>query len=175
MWIYIILGIVAVSLVYVVVTYHRFIKLSIKVKEAFATMDVYLKKRWNLIPGIVLTITGYIKYERETLEEVIRIRSGVYDMMSSNDKIYTNEQLSMDISKIMMVAEKYPDLKTNQNFLDLSTQLSNVENDIADAGKYYNTAVRIINLKIQMFPSSMVATLFRFKVQRMFEASRYTT
>jgi len=171
MWIYIISGIVALSLIYAFATYNTLIRLSIKVMEAFATMDVYLKKRWDLIPRIVLTVTGYIKYERETLDEVIRIRSGIYDMMSPNDKIYTNEKLNTDISKIMMVAEKYPDLKTNQNFLDLSTQLSEVENDIADAGKYYNTMALIINNNMQMFPNNMVATLFRFKACRMFEAA----
>ena len=171
MWIYIISGIVALLLLYVLVTYNSFISLSNRVKEAFATMDVYLKKRWDLIPNIVQAVKRYAKHEKDTLEEVIRIRSGIYYMMSQNDKIYTNEQLRTDISKIMMVAENYPDLKANQNFLDLSTQLSNVENDIANARKYYNAAVRIINSKIQMFPSCMVAALFRFEEGRMFEAS----
>ena len=105
-------------LLYVLVTYNSFISLSNNVKEAFATMDVYLKKRWDLIPAIVQTVKAYAKHEKDTLEEVIRIRSGIYDMMSQNDKIYTNEQLRTDISKIMMVAEKYPDLKANENFLD---------------------------------------------------------
>ena len=92
-------------------------------------------------------------------------------MMSPNDKIYTSELLKTDISKIMMVAENYPDLKANENFLDLSMQLSTIENEIANARKYYNAAVRIINIKIRMFPSNMVAALFRFKESRMFETS----
>ena len=171
MWIYLISGIVIILLYYTLVTYNSFIRLSNRVKEAFATMDVYLKKRWDLIPSLVQTVKAYAKHEKETLEEVIRIRSGIYDMMSPNDKIYTNEQLKSDISKIMMVAENYPDLKANQNFLDLSAQLSDVENDIANARKYYNAVVRIINNKIQMFPSNIVAALFRIKVGRMFEAS----
>ena len=171
MWIYLISGIVIILLYYTLVTYNSFISLSNNVKEAFATMDVYLKKRWDLIPAIVQTVKGYAKHEKDTLEEVIRIRSGVYDMMSQSDKIYTNEQLRSDISKIMMVAEKYPDLKANENFLDLSKQLSNVENDIANARKYYNAVVRIINNKIRMFPSNMIAALFRFKEERMFEAT----
>jgi len=171
MWIYLISGIVIILLYYTLVTYNSFIRLSNRVKEAFATMDVYLKKRWDLIPSLVQTVKAYAKHEKETLEEVIRIRSGIYDMMSPNDKIYTNEQLKSDISKIMMVAENYPDLKANQNFLDLSAQLSDVENDIANARKYYNATVRIINNKIQMFPSNMVAVMFRFKEGRMFEAS----
>ena len=169
--IYIISGIVALSLLYILVTYNSFIRLSNSVKEAFATMDVYLKKRWDLIPAIVQTVKGYAKHEKDTLEEVVRIRSGVYDMMSQDDKIYTNEKLRGDISKIMMVAEKYPDLKANENFLDLSRQLSSVENDIANARKYYNAVVRIINNKIQMFPSNMIAALFSFKKEKMFEAA----
>ena len=171
MWIYIVSGIVVLSLLYVLIAYNSFIRLSNRVKEAFATMDVYLKKRWDLIPSIVQTVKAYAKHEKDTLEEVIRIRSGIYDMMSQNDKIYTNEQLRADISKIMVVAERYPDLKANQNFLDLSAQLSNVENDIANARKHYNAVVRIINIKIQMFPSNMVAAMFRFKKGKMFEAA----
>ena len=170
-WTYAILGTVALLLLYVIVSYNSFISLSNRVKEAFATMDVYLKKRWDLIPSLVQTVKGYAKHEKDTLEEVIRIRSGIYDMMSPNDKIYTSELLKTDVSKIMMVAENYPDLKANENFLDLSMQLSTIENEIANARKYYNAAVRIINIKIRMFPSNMVAALFRFKESRMFEAS----
>jgi len=170
-WTYAILGTVALLLLYVIVSYNSFISLSNRVKEAFATMDVYLKKRWDLIPGLVQTVKGYAKHEKDTLEALIRTRSGIYEMMSPNDKLYTNEQLKTDISKIMMVAENYPDLKANENFLDLSMQLSTIENEIANARKYYNAAVRIINIKIRMFPSNMVAALFRFKESRMFETS----
>ena len=170
-WTYAILGTVALLLLYVIVSYNSFISLSNRVKEAFATMDVYLKKRWDLIPCLVQTVKGYAKHEKDTLEALIRIRSGIYEMMSPNDKLYTNEQLKTDISKIMMVAENYPDLKANENFLDLSMQLSTIENEIANARKYYNAAVRIINIKIRMFPSNMVAALFRFKESRMFETS----
>ena len=167
--IYILAGIATISLLYILVTYNHFIKLNNSVKETFATMDVYLKKRWDLIPCIVQTAKEYAKHEKDTLEEVIRIRSGIYDMMSPNDKIYTNEQLTTDISKIMQVAEKDPYLKANRNFLDLSTQLSDIENDIANARTYYNGAASVINAKIRMFPGNMFAALFRFKVSRLFE------
>ena len=170
LWIYILTGIVVLSLFYILVTYYSLIRLNFNVKESFAGMDVYLKKRWDLIPDLVQMVKRYAKHEKDTLEEVIRIRSGIYDMMSPDDKIYTNEQLRTDISKIMAIVEKYPDLKANQNFLDLSTQLSSVENYIADTRMFYNAAARIINSNIRMFPNNMVAKMFHFKKVRMFEA-----
>ena len=167
-WIYILSGTVTSSLFYVLVTYSSLFRLSNKVKDAFAAMDVYLKKRWDLIPCVIKTVNGYAKHERDTLDDIIRIRSGIYDMMSPNDKIYTNEKLRTDISKIMMAAERYPDLKANQNYLDLCTKLSIIENEIANTREHYNEAAKVINLKIQIFPNSLVAALFRFKERRMF-------
>ena len=169
-WIYILSGTVTSSLFYVLVTYSSLIRLSNKVKDAFAAMDVYLKKRWDLIPCIIKTVNGYAKHERDTLDDIIRIRSGIYEMMSPNDKIYTNEKLRTDISKIMMAAERYPDLKANQNYLDLCTKLSIIENEIANTREHYNEAAKVINLKIQIFPNSLVAAMFRFKERRMFES-----
>ncbi len=171
MWVYVVIGIVALLLIYSFVLYNSLIKLSNKVKEAFATMDVYLKKRWDLIPNIVETVKGYAKHEKETLENIINLRNGAYEKMSTNDKIDTNEQLTADISKLMMLAENYPDLKANQNFLDLSTQLSKVEEDIANSRKYYNAVVRNMNDKVQMFPSNIFAGLFGFKENKFFESS----
>ena len=167
---YILLGTVALLLIYVVVTYNSLIRLSNKVREAFATMDVYLKKRWDLIPNIVEAVKGYARHEKETFENVTKLRNSAYHKMSTNDKIDLNEQLSAGMSRLMMVAEKYPDLKANENFLDLSKQLSKVEDDIANARKYYNAVVRNLNNAIQMFPSNIIAGLFNFKEQKMFEA-----
>ena len=134
-------------------------------------MDVYLKKRWDLIPNIVETVKGYAKHESETLENVIRLRNSAYDNMSDNEKIKTNEALSSGINKIMALAESYPDLKANENFRDLSNQLTKIEDDIANSRKYYNGVVRIINNKTEMFPSNIFAKLFGFKSKEMFEAA----
>lgn len=171
MWIYILIGVIAVLLIYVLVMYNSFIKLNNRVNEAFSTMDVYLKKRWDLIPNIVETVKGYAKHEKETLEGVIELRNDAYDKMSTNDKISTNEKLTDGISKIMLLAESYPDLKANQNFLNLSTQLTKVEDDIANSRKYYNAIVRIFNNKVQMFPSNILAGMFGYKKNKMFEAN----
>lgn len=171
MLIYIILLIIILIIIYAFALYNKFVKLNNKVKEAFSTMDVYLKKRWDLIPNIVETVKGYAKHEKDTLEEVVELRNSTYDKMSDDEKIKTNEQLSSDISKIMVLAEAYPDLKANENFKNLSKELSKVEDDIANSRKYYNGVVRIYNNKVEMFPSNIFARLFGYKSKSMFEAS----
>lgn len=124
-----------------------------------------------MIPNIVETVKGYAKHEKDTLESVINLRNSTYDNMSMNDKINTNESLTSGISKLMMLAESYPDLKANQGFLDLSSQLTKVEEDIANSRKYYNAVVRNLNDKVKMFPSNIVAKLFGYKTEKMFEAN----
>ena len=171
MWIYIIIAIIVLILIYFGVTYNSFVKLNNTVKEAFSTMDVYLKKRWDLIPNIVETVKGYAKHEKSTLKEIIELRNSTYDNMSANEKVDVNNKLSQGINKLMAIAEAYPDLKANENFKDLSQQLTKVEDDIANSRKYYNGAVRIFNDKVQMFPSNIVAGILGFKEQKMFEAS----
>ena len=171
MWIYIIMAIIVLIIIYAFALYNSFVKLNNKVKEAFSTMDIYLKKRWDLIPNIVETVKGYAKHEKDTLTEVVELRNSAYDKMSDDEKIKTNEQLSSGVSKIMALAEAYPDLKANENFKDLSKELSKVEDDIANSRKYYNGVVRIYNNKVEMFPSNIFAGLFGYKSKAMFEAS----
>ena len=133
-------------------------------------MDVYLKKRWDLIPNIVEAVKGYARHEKETLENVAKLRNCVYNNLSESDKIDVNQKLTDGMSRLMVVVEKYPDLKANQNFLDLSKQLSKIEDDIAFSRKYYNAVVKNMNNKVQMFPSNIIAGIFNFNVQKMFEA-----
>lgn len=171
MWIYIIIAIIILIIVYAFALYNSFVKLNNKVQEAFSTMDVYLKKRWDLIPNIVETVKGYAKHEKDTLKEVVELRNSTYDKMSDEEKIKTNEQLSSGINKIMALVEAYPDLKANENFKDLSNQLTKVEDDIANSRKYYNGIVRIYNNKVEMFPSNIFANIFGYKSKAMFEAS----
>jgi len=164
-----IIGIVVVLLIvcWVIGTYNGLIKGRIVVDEAFATMDVYLKKRYDLIPNLVETVKGYASHEKETLEKVISLRTGSYDAMTPEEKIQNGAQISKMIPQIMAVAEQYPDLKANQNFMDLSHNLNETEDDIANARKYYNGAV--YNMKVQMFPGSLIAGLFHFETKKMFE------
>ena len=169
--IYLIIGVIALLVIYVLVTYNGFVKIKNRVEEAFSTMDVYLKKRWDLIPNIVETVKGYAKHEKSTLSEVIKLRNGAYDDMSNDEKIKANQQLSKGITKIMALAEQYPDLKANENFKDLSAQLTKIEDEIANSRKYYNGTVREFNDKVQMFPSNIVAMIFGYKAKEMFEAN----
>ena len=171
MWLYIIIAIIIILLLLVFTTYNSFVKLSNGVKEAFSTMDVYLKKRWDLIPNIVETVKGYAKHEKETLEGVIKLRNGAYDKMSDDEKIKANQELSKGITKIMALVESYPDLKANENFKDLNNQLTKAEDEIANSRKYYNGTVREYNNKVQMFPSNIVAMIFGYKTKNMFEVN----
>ena len=165
---YIIIGVVIVIIIYIFVSYNSFIKLNNKVKEAFSTMDVYLKKRWDLIPNLVEVVKGCAKYEENTLKEVIQLRNCTYDEMSNDEKIKTNIELTKSVNKIIALVEDYPDLKANDNFQDLSKQLVQVEDDIANSRKYYNGVIRIFNNKVEMFPNNVVANLFGYKVKNMF-------
>ena len=171
MWLWIILAVIILIIIYAFILYNNFISLDNKVKEAFSTMDVHLKKRWDLIPNLVETVKGYAKYEEETLTRVTKLRNNVYNEMTNDEKIINNEELSSDVSKIMALKEAYPELKANENFIDLSNKLTKIEDDIANARKYYNGTVRIYNNKVQMFPNNIFAKIFNYKTKRMFEAS----
>jgi LemA protein len=171
MEVYVIIGVAVVILILFIIMLNSFVKLNNKVSEAFATMDVYLKKRWDLIPNLVETVKGYAKHEKETLEEVIRMRSGDYDILDDDEKIRANERITRGISRIMALAESYPKLKANENFLNLSKELTRTEDEIAQSRKYYNATVRQYNNKVQMFPSNIIAKLFGYKTKKMFEAS----
>jgi LemA protein len=168
---YIVIGVAALLLVYVLASYNSLVNLRNRVQEAFATMDVYMKKRWDLIPNIVESVKGYAKHEKETLESIVNLRSNAYDKMAQDDKIAADGQITGALSKLMALAESYPDLKANQNFMQLSTELSKVEEDIANSRKYYNAVVRNYNNAVQMFPSNIVSAIFGFKEMAMFETA----
>ena len=161
----IIAAVVAVPLliigIYVGATYNALVKLKNSVEEAFSTMDVYLKKRWDLIPNIVESVKGYAKHEAQTLQNVISARNMRYTDMTEEQKLQANTELARGLAAIHVLAEQYPDLKANQNFLDLNNQLQRTEEDIANARKYYNA-------KTEMFPSSIVANMFKFGKRQMF-------
>ena len=171
MVLYVVIGIVVIIAIYVLSQYNSLVKTNNIVKEAFSTMDVYLKKRWDLIPNLVEVVKGYAKHEKETFNEITALRTNSYDSMSMIKKIDVNEQLTQGISKIMSISENYPELKANENFLQLSRDLTKIEDEIANSRKYYNGTVRILNNKVQMFPSNVVASAFGFKYANMFEAS----
>lgn len=171
MVLYVIIATIVVLVIYVIAQYNAFVKTNNIVKEAFSTMDVYLKKRWDLIPNLVEVVKGYAKHEKETFSQITSLRTNSYDSMPMDKKINVNEQLGQGITKIMAIAENYPELKANENFSKLSANLTEIEDEIANSRKYYNGAVRELNNKIQMFPSNIVAGMFGFKQANMFEAN----
>lgn len=132
-------------------------------------MDVYLKKRYDLIPNLVETVKGYAKHESETLEKVVAARNMAQSAGTIEEKIEGEKNLTGTLKTLFAVAESYPDLKANTNFLDLQEQLKSVENDIANARKYYNGVVKQFNNKCEMFPSNILAGIFHFTRKPMFE------
>ena len=168
---YIILGVVIVISVFVFTTYNSLVNLRNNVNEAFSTMDVYLKKRWDLIPNIVKTVKGYAEHETNTLKEVVEARNSAYNNMNTNDKVDINNKMSREVSRLMLLGEAYPELKANANFQELAKQLTKIEDEIANSRKYYNGTVRLMNNKIEMFPSNIVASILGFKTYKMFEAN----
>lgn len=164
----VVIALIAIIGIYIGATYNSFVKGQNSVEEAFSTMDVYLKKRWDLIPNIVASVKGYAKHEAETLEKVISARNIGYGAMTTEQKIEANNELTRSLASFNAVAEQYPDLKANQNFMDLNAQLKRTEEDIANSRKFYNAVVKSFNNKVQMFPSSIVAGMFHFERKEMF-------
>jgi len=166
--VYVVIGVILVIFIYVLIEYNSFARINYKVKEAFSTMDIYLKKRWDLVPNLVEIVKAYAKHESTTFEEVTKLRRNGYDNLSLRDKINANIKLYDEISKILMVSENYPELKANEGFLDLAQKLTKVEDEIANSRKYYNAVVKKLNTKIEMFPSNIIASIFKFKQADMF-------
>ena len=165
----IIVTIIIVLVMFGILTYNSLVESRNMVKEAFATMDVYLKKRWDLVPNLVETVKGYSKHESETLEKVIEAR-GNYTQMSRQEKVDSDNIIKGEVAKLIALSESYPDLKANQNFVDLSRQLVKLEDDIENSRKYYNGTVKNYNLKVLTIPTNIIASMFGFKEEKMFEA-----
>ena len=165
---YIVIGVAVVLLVLVLFTYNNLIQLRNKVKEAFSTMDVYLKKRYDLIPSLVDIVKGYAKHETDTLQEVTKMR--VNAQKSDLNAAINNEMKIGDaLQSLLVIVEKYPDLKANTNFLDLQERLSKMEEEIAFSRRYYNGYVREFNDRCQMFPFNLIAGVFGFKALPMYQ------
>lgn len=149
--------------------YNSLINLRNQVKNAWAQIDVQLKRRHDLIPNLVETAKGYMKHERETLETITKARSEAMGTQGVAGKSKAENALSGAISSFYLVVENYPDLKASQNFLSLQEELTSTENKISFARQSYNDRVLFFNNKIQMFPSNIIANLFGFRIEEFFE------
>lgn len=170
----IIIAVIAIGAIWVIAAYNGFIRLRNSVEEAFSTMDVYLKKRYDLIPNLVETVKGYASHEKTTLENVVKARNMAADARTIEDKVKGENMLQGTLRSLFAIAEAYPDLKANQNFLDLQSQLQRIEDDIANSRKYYNAVVKEYNVKTESFPSNVIAGIFNFTRKTMFEVNDET-
>lgn len=170
---YIIVGVVVILIILFIVTYNRLVRLRNQVKNAWAQIDVQLKRRHDLIPNLIETVKGYMKYERETLEAITKARNLAQQAASSGPAVRAKAEteLSSALARLLAVVENYPDLKANQNFLALQEELTSTENKISFSRQYYNDSVLSYNNRTQMFPSNMVASMTGFKASEFFEVS----
>ena len=168
-WIPLIL--VALVVFWLIGIYNRLVSLRNRFKNAFAQIDVQLKRRYDLIPNLVETVKGYMKHERETLEAVIAARNQAVKATSIEDSIKAEQALGGALGRLMVVMEAYPDLKANQNFLSLQEELTSTENKIGFARQYYNDEVMKYNTRLESFPANLVAGPFGFKPATFFEVA----
>ena len=166
----IILVIVVLLVLYAISTYISLVVARNKVRDQFSQIDVQLKRRFDLIPNLVETVKGYAKHESETLEKVIQARNNYASAKTDAEKVAAANEMSRGVMNIMALAENYPDLKANTNFIDLQNQLKEVEDKIGYARQFYNDSVLMYNNKIEMFPSNLIASMFKFTKESFFEA-----
>lgn len=165
----IILPIVLVIIaIWYVSVYNSLVGLKVRVEEAFATMDVFLKKRYDLIPNLVETVKGYASHEKTTLESVINARASAHDSTNIQEKMKNEGELTQALGRLMFLSESYPDLKADSQFLNLQNQLQTLENEISQARKYYNGIVKTFNTLILTFPSMIVASISKFEKAEFF-------
>lgn len=164
----IIIAVIVILILWFISTYNSMSKLRLRVQEAFADMDVFLKKRYDLIPNIVETVKGYAKHESETLEKVISARSKALTGSAPVEKLANEKELSSCMSRLLMLTENYPELKADTQFIKLQNQLNAIENDIAQSRKYYNGIVRTYNSKISLIPGNIIAGICGFKSEPFF-------
>ena len=169
MTIYILFGILGIEIIWFVALYNGFIKLVNRVKEAWADIDVQLKRRYDLIPNLVETVKGYATHENAAFENVTKARAMALGAQTVEEKGKADNQVKEALKSIFAVAEAYPQLRAVESFVNLQNELSDTENKIQAARRFYNGNVRDLNIKTDSFPSNMVAKMFNFQKAEFFE------
>jgi len=171
MTLWIILGIIVLLVIWIISMYNGFVKARIKIDNSWSDINVFLKKRFDLIPNLVNTVKGYAAHESQTLEKVVQARNAAAAVPSGDVQAaaQANQALNGALRSLFAVAEAYPDLKANQNFLELQQALQNIEGDLGNARRYYNATVRDYNTSIQQFPGVILANMTGFKPREFFE------
>lgn len=169
---FIILGLIVLVGVIIVLIYNRLVALRQTTRQAWGDIDVQLKQRHDLVPNLVETVKGYASHEKETLENVVKARQTAIDVSGSTKELAQAENmLSGALRQLFALAESYPDLKANQNFLELQNELADLENKIAAARRFFNNAVAEYNTAIEQFPAVILANSFGFKADDFFEVA----
>ena len=168
-WIWIILIVVVLIVLYVVNVYNGLVSLRNKVDDQLSQIDVELKRRFDLVPNLVETVKGYTKHEKETLENVINARNAYASANTMEGQLEADGELSRAINKLFALSESYPDLKANENFKELQAELQQTEDKIAIARQFYNDVVLQYNNKVEMVPSNIVASIFKFTKETFFK------
>jgi LemA protein len=166
--------VLVIIVIWIIITYNLFIRDKNLIKEAWSGIDVQLKKRYNLIPNLVDSVKGYSQYEKNLLEQITQKRSEAAKIENIKEKAPAESDLSGMLKNLFVAVENYPDLKANQNFLDLQNQLVEIENQLQYARRYYNGAVRNYNIRVESFPSNIIAGIFNNKQDNFFEISLAT-
>ena len=167
----VLLIVLGVIIMYVINLYNTLVKMKQVVNEATSDIETFLKQRYDLIPNLVETVKGYAKHEKDLFENVTKLRSEAMSADSVDEKLKLDKQLQQGISKIFAIAENYPELKANENFLNLQANLKDMEEAIQKSRRFYNGTVRDFNTKIQVFPSNIFVKMFGFSEFPFFEAS----
>lgn len=171
---YIVLIILGVILLWVILVFNRLITLRNRVREAWADIEVQLKRRYNLIPNLVNTVKGYAAHERGVLEKVTEARTRAMGAQTVKEKAESENFLSSTLKSLFAVAENYPNLKASANFLELQRELRDTEDKVQAARRFYNTNVRDINIRVESFPSNLIAQMFGFRKEEFFEIEEAT-
>jgi len=166
--IYVLIAIIVILAVWVIFAYNRFVSLINNAKEAWSDIDVQLKRRYDLIPNLVNTVKGYAAHESATFENVTKARTAAMGASNIAEKGKAENMLSGALKSVFALAEAYPDLKANQNFLGLQTELSDTENKIQASRRFYNGNVRDLNIAVEAFPGNIVAARFHFAKMELF-------
>ena len=157
--------------VFVISNYNSLVTLRNRVKDQASQIDIQLKRRFDLIPNLMETVKGYMKHEKDTLEDIVKARNSFQSADTLEGEMQANSELTKAMTKLFALAESYPELKSSENFMSLQNDLSDTENKIATARQFYSDTVLLYNNKIQLFPSNIVAGMFGFKEEKFFEAT----
>jgi LemA protein len=168
MWVWVVLGVLAVLVVAAILVFNRLVRLRNRVDNGWSQIDVQLRRRYDLIPNLVEAVKGYAQHEREVFEHVTEARARAIDASTVPDQAQAEDQITRGLRQLIAVAEAYPDLKANQSFLALQEELTGTESKIAYARQFYNDQVMKLNTLIQSFPSNLVAGAFGFKEREFF-------